>query len=116
MMRRILSVLILTVLLSWIVLSYAPATWVTLPQVAFTGGWSTPLFQLLAAIGLLGVGVIQLVLVRSTRRMLRPTDERADVVAEFGLRPGVELLWTALPLVMTVLLGVAIYWAWFALS
>jgi hypothetical protein len=37
-------------------------------------------------------------------------------VAEFGLRPGVELLWTALPLVMTVLLGVAIYWAWFALS
>ena len=109
MIRRLLSVLILAVLISWIVLSYAP---VTLPQVAFTGGWATPLFQLLAVGGLLSVVAIQLILLRATGRMLRPTGGHAEVVAEFRLKSGAELFWTALPLLMTVLLGVAAYPLW----
>lgn len=110
--RKILSVIILAVLVSWIVLSYLPAGWLTLPQFAFSGPWSTPVLQLLAALGLVGFVVIQGILVRDTGRMLRPHGAREEIMAEFRLKRGVELFWTALPLLMTIGLGVAAYQTW----
>lgn len=109
--RKALSFVIVIVLIAWIVLAYLPNAWVTLPQLAFDERWSM-LLQLLAAAGMLAFAAIQVFLIRSTVWLVRAEGDRTAIVKEFRLRPGLELVWTALPLAITVLLGAAAYQTW----
>lgn len=99
--RALLSILILGVILAWIVLSYAPATWLPHWQ------WPTailPWFGVLLAVGALAFLAIQVWIVYATDKALTG---QPDAMREFKLKRGREMLLTALPIAMTVLLILA---------
>lgn len=111
-MRYVVSVGILIGVVAWLVLSYVPASLVSLPTIAFDGAWTAAWFPALAVVSLLAIVGIQSGLVFATVRMLRrPADaDLAKTIREFGLRVRPEAFWTVLPLVMTlglVLVGFA---------
>lgn len=101
MRRALLSILIVGVILAWIVLSYAPATW--LPHWQWPAA-ILPWFGILLALGALAFLAIQLWIVFATDKTLL---QHPDAMREFRLGRGRELLLTALLIVMTVLLILA---------
>lgn len=113
MRRTIWMVVSLGVVAAWIVLAYLPDT--TLP--AFTWpAWLAAPFALLAATGLLLFLVIQAWLVESTDRVLRKGRKGGQaVVREFNLRRAPEMIWTAMPLFMTLALALMAWGLWVAL-
>ena len=111
LMRYVLSVVSVLCVVAWLVLSYVPAAQATLPIVAFTGAWSTRWLPVLAGLALGVSGVIQFWLVIATGKLVRQpvqVDLRANV-REFGLRAGPEIFLTAVPLGMTLVLGMVLF-------
>lgn len=106
-MRYVLTVASLVCVIGWLVLSYMPGAQSALPSIAFTGAWSTAWLPALAGLMLGIFALIQLWLVIATGQMVRhpaQTDLRATV-RQFKLRTWLEVVWTAVPLGMTVVLG-----------
>lgn len=103
MSRFIGSFLLLGVFIGWLVFSYA--SWV-LPALSF--GAADRWFALLLAGGFAVFLGIQCWLVVASARIFRPNGElgRAEVSAEFHLRRWPEIVWTAIPLAMTIVLAV----------
>jgi hypothetical protein len=83
------------------VLSYAPATW--LPHLQWPAA-ILPWFGALLAAGALAFLAIQVWLVYATDKSLM---QHPEAMREFKLRRGREMVLTALPIVMTVLLILA---------
>ncbi len=110
--RFIGSILLLGVFIAWLVLSYAP---VSLPTIAYgrAGQWFA---ILLAGVLIVFLG-IQCWLIAVSARLFRPNSDldRTEIGAEFRLRRRSEVFWTAIPLVMTVLLAVWSYPTWVSL-
>lgn len=97
-MRSLLVYALLAIVLLWLVLSYLPAGLITLPQIEAprSADW------LLRALGGATVALfvmLHLWLVRSTDRAVKQTQ------SGFRLGRVAELVWTALPLGMALLLA-----------
>lgn len=107
--QRLLWWLILAVIIAWIVLTYLPSSLIALPTIAFTGAGG--LLATLGVVALLAFLAIQFWLVRTTLKAVR--GYRVDGNEPAPARPPLtaELLWTALPIAIT--LGVA--WASFGM-
>jgi hypothetical protein len=106
-MRRTLWITVTLVLVvGWLLVSYLPGLLPMLPTLAYPM-WSLKLMAAVATAAAAGFVAIQLWIVRSTDRSLVAAGNTAR---EFGLRRGPEAFWTALPIVMTLLL-VAAVWA-----
>lgn len=105
-MRSLVSIALLLVTIGWIILSYIPKSVLSLPNLTIGERLSTNSPLILGI--LLAIFIfIQVALVGSTWKMFRrePSQQRAQ---EFNLRERNELFWTALPLVSTIILAVAI--------
>lgn len=110
-MRRTLWMVVSLVAVGvWLVLSYMPG--VALPALAYPA-WSGPLLALAAAAGLLLFLAIQAWIVRATDRAIAGGGKA--VAAELGVARGREIIWTALPIVMTLALAAASAGLWRAL-
>ncbi len=111
MVKYILSIVILLAVVLWLVLSYAPGLFGTLPVITLGAGLMTSWGPWVIAATLLSMVGIQGWLLYTTDRALRqpPTLELAATIEHFGLRFGREMFWTALPLVMLLLLAAFIY-------
>ena len=105
-------VLAVGVFIAWLALSYAP---VSLPVISYgaSGRW----FGLLLVGGLAAFLGIQCWLIIASVRMFRPDGElqRAEARAEFRLSRRWEILWTVIPLAMTIALAVWSYPTWVSL-
>jgi len=108
--------------LFWLVFSYLPKSIISLPEIAFQGNWYTAnssiLFSLCAGLFL----AIQIKLVFSTGTFFKGqpylfSEEQTESTGQeqpsrnpgFKLSRSRELFWTALPIVMTILVLIASY-------
>jgi heme/copper-type cytochrome/quinol oxidase subunit 2 len=107
LLRRLLWMAIGLGVLLWLVLSYVPSTWVSLPTLAFPDSWISGLFPVLALAALVVFAGIQLWLLWSVRRL---PPGPADFPVRIQRRT--EFFWTALPLLMTLGLAAASYPVW----
>jgi len=115
-MQKFLGYLILLGVIMWIVLSYLPASVVTLPTFSFPIAFN-PLFQILLAVGLALFLVLQGWLVWTTVKTIRTGQDRTDTPAnELNLSLTREAFWTALPIVMTIVLALVSYQTWVSLA
>lgn len=111
--QRILGFGSLVIVILWLVLSYLPPQMVTLPNLGFTASWTGVFVGLLLA-GLVVFVLLQLDLTRASarffqsERVLRHNDAHGDLV----LRRSVEVIWTALPILMTLGVAWLAYFAW----
>ncbi len=115
-MQKLLAYLILLGVIAWIVLSYLPASIVTLPTIAFPTALN-PFFQVVLIVTLALFLGLQVALVWTTvkniqRRQQGP--ESADSPLSLSLTR--EAFWTALPIVMTIVLALASYQTWVSLT
>jgi hypothetical protein len=106
--QRILALLLLAAVVLWLVLSYLPAAR-RLPVLAFSGAGGV--LAALTVATLLVFIAIQLWLIRSTMSSVGRS-QHGSAQSPFRLKLGVELFWTALPLVITVALAWAGYARW----
>jgi len=106
-LRRIGSILILAGVIAWVTLSYLPA--VALPQLRFPHAWSGQAFPALAFTGFVVFVALQIWLVQSTAASVRQVRSQAGAVPNrpFVLDVGREVILTALPIALVVLLAVA---------
>lgn len=95
MRRTLLTVLTVALLLAWIILSYAPATW--LPHWQYPAALA-PWMGALLIIALVTFVAIQVWLVYATDRSLQA---HPDQMREFGLGRAREGVLTALPIALT---------------
>lgn len=111
MVRYGLLIAVLLAVIAWLVLSYVPAAAALLPVIAVDDALAARVLPPLAVLTLAGLVVIQAVVLAVTGRMMRqpPTSALAATVQQFQLRYGREMFWTALPLVMTLVLAATIY-------
>ena len=117
MLQKLFGYAILLVTVLWLVLSYVPDSVVTLPQVSFTSEGNGRLFQVLLFGGFLIFVLLQIWLVNATWRLFRTADGRQNAIAaEFGLNRTSEVIWTAIPLLMTIGLAAASYQTWAMLT
>ena len=116
MARIVVSVVSLGALLFWLVFSYVPASTFSLPTISYENEQVVRIFGLLLAAGLIGFVAIQGWLVNVSARMFRSEGElrREEIRGEFAMRRGREVLWTLIPLLMTVVLALLCYptWKW----
>ena len=104
MVRRLFSYLILLIVIGWLVLSYLPATMALLPHFPTPNAQMTRLYSWALAAGMVVVLVIQSWLVIATRGLVDRAEQMHKDGAGFELSLPLELFWTALPLVGTVVL------------
>ncbi len=117
MLQKLFGYAILLVTVLWLILSYIPVSVVTLPQIPFASEASGRLFQVLLVGGFLIFVVLQIWLVVATKRLFRTEDgRRNEMAAEFGLNRTSEMIWTAIPLLMTIGLALASYQTWAMLT
>lgn len=117
MLQKLFGYTILLVTVLWLILSYIPVSVVTLPQISFATEGSGRLFQALLVGGFLIFVVLQIWLVVATKRLFRMADGRQNgMAAEFGLNRTSEMIWTAIPLLMTIGLALASYQTWAMLT
>lgn len=117
MLQKLFGYAILLTTVLWLVLSYVPVSVVTLPQISFSSEGSGRLFQALLVGGFLIFLLLQVWLVNATKRLFRTPDGRENgMAAEFGLNRTSEMIWTAIPLLMTIGLAVASYQTWVMLT
>ena len=112
-MRYALAVVILVAVVAWLGISYLPGVQGSLPVLAFTGAWTAVWLPALAGLTLAVMTGIQVWLVVATGRMVQKP-ARAELqaaVEQFGLRTRTEVLLTAVPVAMTVLLGIVVLFA-----
>ena len=113
-MRMLLSVGILTVAVGWIVLSYLPSVSIMLPKFQYAPDGIVRIFPGLMIAGFLAFVALQLWVVETTAVSVRRHEEsvKASSPTAFNLTVGREAFLTALPIVFTVLLGLASYGWW----
>jgi heme/copper-type cytochrome/quinol oxidase subunit 2 len=106
-LRRIGSILILAGVIAWVTLSYLPA--VALPQLRFPHAWSGQAFPALAITGFIVFVALQLWLVQSTAASVRQYRSQTNAAPDrpYVLDVGREVILTALPIALVVLLAVA---------
>jgi heme/copper-type cytochrome/quinol oxidase subunit 2 len=112
---------LLAYVLAWLGLSYAPGLQARLPALAFSAAWHSALLWagMLAVLVFLG---IQIWLVGSTLWSLRGRQSaawdgaRSKSPARQRISLSAEVIWTALPILMTVLLALAGHRIWSALN
>jgi len=97
--RTLLTILSVALLLAWVVLSYAPATW--LPHWQWPAALSAWMAGALVA-GLVAFVAIQVWLIYATDRSLKT---HPDQMREFRLTRGREGALTALPILLTLALA-----------
>jgi len=115
-MRKLLAYIILLGIIAWIALSYIPTSVVTLPTIAFPTAFN-PFFQAVLAGALVLFTVLQLWLVWATVRNIQAGRQRDGSAAKgFNLSLTREAFWTALPIVMTIVLALASYQTWVSLA
>lgn len=107
----------LVVVVLWLALSYMPG--ISLPELAYPA-WSGSLLAVVAGLGLVAFVAIQFWIVQSTDRAVArvEADSKQNATPEptsLRVRRGPETFWTALPLVMTVLVATGAVGAWRAL-
>jgi len=101
--RTLLTVLSVGIIVAWLLLSYAPATW--MPQISWPAAL-LPWMGGLLAVTLVVFLAIQLWIVVATDRAL---GAHKEAMRTFGLGRMRELVLTALPIVFTVVLTAAIW-------
>ena len=115
MARRILSYLLLTLVIAWLVLSYAATSIVSLPQVSTSenSAW----FGQAALLILVIMAVIQVGLLGATARFVRAYHDRnqgnvarRDILLHLKLNA--ELFWTFVPLLIVFILGLLSFSIW----
>ncbi len=115
MFQKLLSVALVVVSIIWIVFSHVTSLRDVLPAVAYPAGssWMAP-----AALLSLGIFLaVQLWLVWTTVAGVRRYQQRASGDAQpLRLHVGLEALWTAMPVVMTLGLAWAAYGLWSGLA
>lgn len=112
-MRVVLTVFILLAVIAWLVLSYLPQAAAALPPIAFPAAVTGGIFPALAVVSLAVFLGLQLWLVADTDAVVKRWLRQAEPHAEpFRLSRAAELLWTALPILMTLALAVAGYRWW----
>jgi heme/copper-type cytochrome/quinol oxidase subunit 2 len=107
--KKLFTYLLLSCVVAWLVFSYVPATQQMLPAI----GYSTEWFSLLLWLGGISALVflaIQIWLVGSTLQALR---QQRPIQSRLNLSK--EVLWTALPILMTAFLIIVGYQIWDAL-
>jgi heme/copper-type cytochrome/quinol oxidase subunit 2 len=111
MMRTVGTVAILLGFGAWLFASYSPTAAAMLPVIAFDGAWSATWLPALAAAALAVCVAIQGWLIYATANSLRKPQDAVQAAAlqHFGLNVGVEALWTAAPLAITIALAA---WLW----
>ena len=111
MFQRSLTAALLVITIVWIVFSHVPSARALLPSVVYPGHGATA-----AGVAALCLGVflaVQLWLLRSTVAGVRRHQQEALGDAHpLHLHLGLEVLWTALPVVMTLGLAWAAYGLW----
>lgn len=117
MLRSILAYATLAIVVLWLVFSYVPRHLVGLPNLSLHG----PMFGQLAQWGLVVSFVvflaIQVWLIWATVTLFRKSGREGQVTPQaFGLKLSSELFWTAIPLVMTIGLGLISYQTWYSLT
>ena len=117
MLQKLFAYAILLATVLWLMLSYVPASVVTLPQIAFASADSGRLFQMLLVGGFGVFVVLQIWIVYATTQFVGTENSRKESrAAEFGLNRSSEMLWTAVPLLMTIGLALASYQTWSMLT
>ncbi len=115
MFQRLLSVALVVITIIWIVFSHVASLHALLPVVAYPSG-----SRGMAAAALLSLGLflaVQLRLLWATAAGVRHYQHRAPGGAPpLPLHFGLEVLWTALPVVMTLGLAWAAYGLWTGLA
>lgn len=115
-MQKLLAYLILLGVVVWIVLSYLPASVVALPTIAFPTALN-PFFQRVLVVTLTLFLVLQVLLVWTTVKNIQTRQqgkESADNPLSLSLTR--EAFWTALPIVMTIVLALVSYQTWVSLA
>lgn len=121
MNKKFLTYFLLGCVIAWLIFSYFPATQNLLPTIAFSPSWHSALIGV-GVIGALLFVAIQLWLVRTTVRALHTTnntghtdrkEHKATAQTQgFQFNLSVEAFWTALPILMTVVLAAVGYKIW----
>lgn len=115
MFQRLLSAALLVVTIVWIVFSHVPSARALLPAVAYPGHGTTA-----AVVAALCLGVflaIQFRLLRTTVAGVRRHQQHSlGDSPPLHLHLGLEVLWTAVPVVMTLGLAWAAYGLWVNLA
>ena len=113
MLQKLFGYAILVIALLWLVLSYIPASVVTIPQIFYPLEGDGHLFSYLLVGGFIVFIILQVWLVVASVQMFRGTDGKENEMAtRFGLTRGVEAFWTAIPLLMTIGLDVVVWQMW----
>jgi heme/copper-type cytochrome/quinol oxidase subunit 2 len=112
--RYLLTLLSLFAVAVWLVLSYAPPGWVSLPMLALPAAWRQAA-QGWLVVGLVGFLLVQSMILWATFRV-RPATVGEPLAGGHRLRFAAELFWTALPLLMTVGLALLSYQTWRSLA
>ena len=108
MLQRLLAWIIVLVSILWIVVSYLPTVQAAMPMVAPMSG------ALPAWLGITSLAIflgIQLWLIKTTGTAIQSYRSNPEA-APFRLRLGRELFWTALPVLMTLVLAWASLVLW----
>jgi heme/copper-type cytochrome/quinol oxidase subunit 2 len=113
--RYLLTCVTLAAVGFWLFFSYWPSTPLVLPQLTRPAWLPGVAFQGLALFALVIFVVIQVMIIRSTVRLRNTAQVNAQ---ESGVKFSfaAELLWTALPLLMTVGLAFITYQTWLSVA
>ena len=115
-MRKLLAYLILLGVIAWIVLSYLPSSVMMLPKISFPTAFN-PLFQATLVGALALFLVFQVWLVWTTVKNIQAGQQRTDSVTnKLNLSLAREAFWTAMPIVMTIVLALMSYQTWASLA
>jgi heme/copper-type cytochrome/quinol oxidase subunit 2 len=114
-LRKLLAYGLLLGALLWLVLSYLPESMVALPILSFPEALN-PMFQRLLIFGAALFLALQLWLLLATGGLFRPGRSSRTAANAFQLTLPRELFWTALPILMTIVLALASLRTWYSLS
>ena len=103
-MRTFFLYLLLLVTVFWLVLSYIPAAFISLPQIPEANGQLRQLYGFVLAAGVGIMLLIQSWLVVATVRIVRKAQQRQSSGTRIRLTMPLEVIWTAFPLIATVIL------------
>jgi heme/copper-type cytochrome/quinol oxidase subunit 2 len=108
--RYLLTLLSLSAVVIWLVLSYARPTWAPLATIAYPALWAA-LGLVLSLLALALFLVVQSIILWSTSR-IKPEPIGEPPAGGRRMRVTTELFWTILPLLMTLGLACISYPTW----
>ena len=115
MARRILSYCLLMLTVAWLILSYVPASVISLPQISAYG--NSTWFGSAALLVLVSMALLQVGLLGATARFVRAyraENQRSATTPGqiFHLKLISELFWTFVPLLIVLILGLLSFSIW----